>query len=67
MYLWSQQEYRTLFRKSGLSVATQDTIPDEDIDIPPESEFPTEEWETRAAMIDRYRTWGTLLTVGVTP
>jgi ubiquinone/menaquinone biosynthesis C-methylase UbiE len=67
MYLWSQQEYRTLFRKSGLSVATQDTIPNEDIDIPPESEFPTEEWKTRAAMIDRYRTWGTLLTVGVAP
>jgi ubiquinone/menaquinone biosynthesis C-methylase UbiE len=67
MSLWSQQEYRALFRKGGLHVATQDTIPDEDVEIPPEEAFPTEEWETRAAMIDRYRTWGTLLTVGVAP
>lgn len=67
MYLWSQQEYRALFRQGGLYVATQDTIPDEDIDIPPAEEFPTDEWETREAMIDRYRTWGTLLTVGVAP
>jgi ubiquinone/menaquinone biosynthesis C-methylase UbiE len=67
MSLWSRQEYRTLFREGGLHVAAQDTIPDEEIDIPPESAFPTEEWETRAAMVDRYRTWGTLLTVGVAP
>lgn len=67
MYLWSQQEYRALFREGGLYVATQDTIPDEDIDIPPAEEFPTDEWETRAAMVDRYQTWGTLLTVGVAP
>jgi hypothetical protein len=67
MSLWSQQEYRALFRKGGLFVATQDTIPDEEVDIPPEEAFPTDEWETRAAMIDRYRTWGTLLTVGVAP
>jgi len=66
MFLWSQQEYRELFREAGLYVASQDTIPDEEIDIPPEEEFPTEDWETRAAMVDRYRTWGTLLTVGVT-
>jgi hypothetical protein len=56
-----------LFREGGLLVATQDTIPDEDIDIPPETAFPTDEWETRDAMVDRYRTWGTLLTVGVAP
>lgn len=67
MYLWSREEYRDLFREGGLHVATQDTIPDEEIDIPPEAEFPTEEWETRAAIVDRYRTWGTLLTVGVAP
>ncbi|MDL0131604.1 class I SAM-dependent methyltransferase [Halobacterium salinarum] len=67
MFLWSRQEYRDLFRDAGLSVAAQTTIPDEEIDIPPEDEFPTEEWETRAAMVDRYRTWGTLLTVGVAP
>jgi hypothetical protein len=67
MHLWSQQEYRALFREGGLHVATQETIPDEEIDIPPEEAFPTDEWETRAAMVDRYRTWGTLLTVGVAP
>jgi ubiquinone/menaquinone biosynthesis C-methylase UbiE len=67
MHLWSQQEYRTLFREAGLNVAVQDTIPDEEIDIPPEEHFPTDEWETRKAMVDRYRTWGTLLTVGVAP
>ncbi len=67
MYLWSRQEYRTLFREAGLSVAVQDTIPDEEIEIPPENQFPTDEWETREAMVDRYRTWGTLLTVGVAP
>jgi hypothetical protein len=50
-----------------LHVAPQETIPDEEIDIPPADAFPTEEWETREAMIDRYRTWGTLLTVGVAP
>lgn len=67
MFLWSQQEYRDLFRKAGLHVAAQTTIPDEEIAIPPEDEFPTEGWETRAAMVDRYRTWGTLLTISVTP
>jgi hypothetical protein len=67
MSLWSMQEYRSLFREAGLHVATQDTIPDEEIDIPPATEFPTEDWETRAAMVDRYRTWGTLLAVGVAP
>ena len=67
MSLWSRAEYRSLFREAGLHVATQDTIPDEEIEIPPAEAFPTEEWETRAAMVDRYRTWGTLLTVGVAP
>jgi ubiquinone/menaquinone biosynthesis C-methylase UbiE len=67
MYLWSQQEYRTMFREAGLSVAVQDTIPDEAIDIPPEDQFPTDEWESRKAMVDRYLTWGTLLTVGIAP
>ena len=67
MYLWSMQEYREMFRESGLSVASQDTIPDDETEIPPEDEFPTEDWETREAMVDRYRTWWTLLTVGVAP
>jgi ubiquinone/menaquinone biosynthesis C-methylase UbiE len=67
MTLWSRAEYRELFREAGLSVAAQDTIPDREIDIPPAAAFPTDEWETRTAMVDRYRTWGTLLTVGVAP
>ena len=65
MTRWSAAEYRTAFRDAGLAVAEQDSIPDREIEIPPESEFPTEEWDTRAAMVDRYRTHGTLLTVGV--
>jgi ubiquinone/menaquinone biosynthesis C-methylase UbiE len=67
MQLWSQSEYRQAFREAGLHVAEQDTIPDREIEIPDKSEFPTEGWERRAEMVDRYRTWGTLLTVGVAP
>jgi ubiquinone/menaquinone biosynthesis C-methylase UbiE len=67
MTLWSKQEYRAAFRAAGLAVAEQDEIPDREVEIPPESAFPTEEWETREAMVDRYRTHGTLLTVGVAP
>lgn len=67
MQLWSRKQYREKFREGGLYVAAQDTIADEEIAIPPAEEFPTEAWETREAMIDRYRTWGTLLTVGVSP
>lgn len=67
MRLWNRQQYRESFRQGGLHVAEQDTIPDREIEIPSTEEFPTEEWETREAMIDRYRTWGTLLTVGVAP
>jgi ubiquinone/menaquinone biosynthesis C-methylase UbiE len=67
MTLWSRAEYRRAFREAGFVVAEQSEIPDREVEIPPESEFPTEEWETRAAMVDRYRTHGTLLTVGVAP
>jgi hypothetical protein len=67
MQLWDRAQYRRKFREGGLHVAAQDTIPDEEIEIPAKEEFPTESWETREAMIDRYRTWGTLLTVGVNP
>lgn len=67
MKLWSREEYREAFREGGLYIAEQDTIPDEEIHIPAEDEFPTEDWESREAMVDRYRTWGTLLTVGVAP
>jgi len=51
----------------GLSVAEQDTIPDREITIPDESEFPLEDWDTREDMVERYREFGTLLTVGVAP
>lgn len=67
MTLWSAAEYRRAFRDAGLFVAEQDNIPDNEVEIPPEEEFPTEEFETRQAMLERYRALGTLLTVGVAP
>ncbi len=67
MTRWDREEYRDAFREADLHVATQDTIPDREVDIPPAEAFPTDNWETREAMVDRYRTWGTLLTVGVAP
>jgi len=65
MTRWSASEYREAFREAGFAVAVQDNVPDRDIDIPPESEFPTEDFETREAMVERYREYGTLVTVGV--
>ena len=65
MTRWSAAEYREAFRDVGLAVAEQDRIADEEISIPPASEFPTENWESREAMVERYREYGTLLTVGV--
>ncbi len=67
MQLWDRERYRQKFREGGLYVAVQDTIPDDEIEIPQDTAFPTDSWETREAMVDRYRTWGTLLTVGVNP
>jgi arsenite methyltransferase len=67
MQLWDRDRYREAFREAGFHVAEQDTIPDREIEIPPADVFPTENWDSREAMIDRYRTWGTLLTVGVAP
>jgi ubiquinone/menaquinone biosynthesis C-methylase UbiE len=67
MTRWSASEYRAAFREAGLVVAEQDTIPDREVEIPPEEAFPTDDWETREAMVDRYRRQGTLLTVGVAP
>ncbi len=67
MTRWSAREYRDAFREAGLSVAEQDNVPDLEIEIPPKSEFPTEEWDSREAMVERYRELGTLLTVGVAP
>ena len=65
MTRWSADEYRQAFRQAGLVVAEQDFIPDREIDIPPAEAFPTEDWESREAMVERYLTHGTLLTVGV--
>jgi len=67
MTRWNRQEYREAFREAGFHVAEQDTIADREIEIPPAEAFPTDDWESREAMVDRYRTWGTLLTVGVAP
>lgn len=67
MRLWDRERYRTAFRDAGFHVAEQDTIPDREVDIPPADAFPTEDWDSREEMVDRYRTWGTLLTVGVAP
>ncbi|WP_224333342.1 class I SAM-dependent methyltransferase [Haloprofundus halobius] len=67
MTRWDRSEYREAFRNAGFHVAEQDNVPDLDIDIPPAEEFPTENWESREAMVERYRTFGTLLTVGVVP
>ncbi|XVH32807.1 class I SAM-dependent methyltransferase [Haloferacaceae archaeon DSL9] len=67
MTRWDREQYREAFRNAGFYVAEQDTIPDRDVEIPPAEDFPTDDWETREAMVDRYRTWGTLLTVGVAP
>ncbi|WP_255192756.1 class I SAM-dependent methyltransferase [Natronobeatus ordinarius] len=67
MTRWSHAEYREAFREAGLYVAEQDRIPDLETEIPDESAFPTDEWDTREAMVERYREFGTLLTVGVAP
>ncbi|PSP83946.1 SAM-dependent methyltransferase [Halobacteriales archaeon QS_1_68_17] len=67
MTLWSRAEYRAAVRDAGFYVAAQDSIPDREIEIPPADEFPTDEWASRDAMVDRYRVHGTLLTVGVVP
>jgi ubiquinone/menaquinone biosynthesis C-methylase UbiE len=67
MTRWSRDQYREAFRDAGLHVAEQDTVPDREVEIPPAEEFPHEGFATRDAMVERYRTWGTLLTVGVAP
>jgi ubiquinone/menaquinone biosynthesis C-methylase UbiE len=67
MTRWSAAEYREAFRGAGLHVASQDNIPDRETDIPPAEAFPTDEWDSREAMVERYREFGTLLTVGVAP
>jgi len=65
MTLWNASEYRDAFRAAGFAVAEQDMIPDRETEIPPASEFPLDEFDTREEMVERYRKHGTLLTVGV--
>ncbi|MFB6091045.1 MAG: class I SAM-dependent methyltransferase [Halobellus sp.] len=67
MTRWSAEAYREAFREAGLHVAGQDNVPDRETDIPPAEAFPTDDWDSREAMVERYRTYGTLLTVGVAP
>ncbi|MFC7239675.1 class I SAM-dependent methyltransferase [Saliphagus sp. GCM10025317] len=67
MTRWSRDQYREAFREAGLYVAEQDSIPDRETEIPDENAFPTDDWETREDMVERYREYGTLLTVGVAP
>ncbi|MFC6719676.1 class I SAM-dependent methyltransferase [Natrialbaceae archaeon GCM10025810] len=67
MTRWNREQYREAFRTAGLHVAEQDNIPDREITIPAEAEFPLEDWDTREEMVERYREFGTLLTVGVAP
>ena len=67
MTRWDRQEYREAFREAGLFVAEQDNIPDRETEIPSEDAFPTDDWENRESMVERYRKLGTLLTVGVSP
>lgn len=67
MTRWDRDQYRSAFRDAGLHVAEQDNIPDRETPIPHEAEFPTDDWDTREEMVERYREYGTLLTVGVAP
>jgi SAM-dependent methyltransferase len=67
MVRWSREQYRERFRAAGLHVAAQDEIPDREVEIPAAGAFPHDGFETRAAMVERYREHGTLLTVGVAP
>jgi ubiquinone/menaquinone biosynthesis C-methylase UbiE len=67
MTRWDRDTYREAFRDAGLHVAEQDNVPDREITIPAEAEFPIDDWDTRQAMVERYREYGTLLTVGVAP
>jgi ubiquinone/menaquinone biosynthesis C-methylase UbiE len=67
MTRWGYDRYRDAFRDAGFHVAEQDTIPDRETEIPPGDAFPTDDWDSRDAMVERYRGYGTLLTVGVVP
>ena len=63
----SREEYRRALEAAGFHVAAQRNVPDREVEIPPPEAFPTESFETREAMVEHYRTYGTLLTIGVVP
>jgi len=63
MTRWSGPEYR----QACFAVAEQDNVADREMEIPPADAFPHEGFETRTAMVERYRELGTLLTVGIAP
>jgi len=67
MTRWSRDDYHQRFREAGFHVAEQQAIPDREVEIPPAGEFPTDDWNSREAMVEHYREYGTLLTVGVAP
>jgi ubiquinone/menaquinone biosynthesis C-methylase UbiE len=67
MTRWSETQYRTAFHEAGFHVAAQSRVPDREVDIPPAAAFPTEDFDTREAMVERYREHGTLVTIGVAP
>ncbi|MFW6265233.1 MAG: class I SAM-dependent methyltransferase [Halanaeroarchaeum sp.] len=67
MTLWNRDDYREAFGEAGLYVAEQDNVPDREVEIPPAEAFPTDDFDSREEMVTRYRTLGTLLTVGVAP
>jgi ubiquinone/menaquinone biosynthesis C-methylase UbiE len=67
MTRWSADGYRDALRAAGFHVAEQDNVPDREVEIPPADEFPTDGFDSREAMVERYRELGTLLTVGVVP
>jgi predicted methyltransferase len=67
MTRWSEAEYRAAFRDAGFHLAGQTRIPDTESEIPPESEFPMEWYESREEYRESDREYGTLFTVGVVP
>ncbi len=67
MTRWSEADDRAAFREAGFDLATQDNIPDHEVELPAPDAFQYDGWETRESMVERYREFGTLLTVGVVP
>lgn len=67
MTLWGRGEYRRAVRDDGSHVGEQDQVPDLETETPPDEAYPTDAFETRSTMVERYSELGTLLAVGVAP